>query len=76
LGPHNAVKAHQMLGSGTLFPIHWGTFNLALHAWDEPAETLLSLVQSQRISLLTPRLGQPTEPSRVDGVDPWWREVR
>ena len=24
-------------------PVHWGTFNLAIHAWDEPAETLLKL---------------------------------
>ena len=30
-----------MLGGGAV-PVHWGTFNLAVHAWDEPAETLLS----------------------------------
>ena len=22
-----------------------------------------------------PRLGEPVEPSRVDGVTPWWRAV-
>ena len=43
LGPENALKAFQMLGGGTLLPVHWGTFNLALHAWDEPAETLVEL---------------------------------
>ena len=41
LGPKNALKAFQMLGGGTLLPVHWGTFDLALHEWDEPAETLL-----------------------------------
>ncbi len=25
LGPDNAVKAHAMLGGGTLLPVHWGT---------------------------------------------------
>lgn len=75
LGPHNAVKAHELIGSGALLPIHWGTFNLALHAWDEPAETLLTLAKERALELLTPRLGKPFEPSRVEGVDPWWREV-
>ena len=42
LGPENALLAHRMLGGGTLLPVHWGTFDLALHAWNEPAETLLT----------------------------------
>ena len=40
LGPANALAAHALLGGGPLLPVHWGTFNLALHPWDEPAETL------------------------------------
>lgn len=76
LGPHNALKAWEMIGSGAFLPIHWGTFNLALHAWDEPAETLAALVAEQRVPMLTPRLGAPVEPSRVETFDPWWREVR
>jgi L-ascorbate metabolism protein UlaG (beta-lactamase superfamily) len=75
LGPHNAVTAWEMLGSGRFLPVHWGTFNLALHAWDEPAETLAVLVAERRVPMLTPRLGQPVEPARVETFDPWWREV-
>ena len=30
LGPDNALIAHQLLGGGTLMPVHWGTFDLAL----------------------------------------------
>src|SRR5687768_7800542 len=41
LGPENALAAHGLLGGGPLLPIHWGTFNLALHPWDDPVETLL-----------------------------------
>ena len=33
----------EQLGGGTLLPVHWGTFNLALHPWHEPAETLHAL---------------------------------
>jgi hypothetical protein len=63
-----------MLGAGTLLPVHWGTFNLALHAWHEPAETLLDLAHRESRRIVTPRLGAPMEPTRVESVDPWWRE--
>lgn len=75
LGPEHAMEARAMLGSGRLLPIHWGTFNLAMHAWDEPIETLTSLAPSHGVELLTPQIGEPVEPSRVDDVRPWWRTV-
>jgi L-ascorbate metabolism protein UlaG (beta-lactamase superfamily) len=75
LGPENALKAHAMLGSGALLPVHWGTFNLALHAWDEPAETLLRLASEQGVRLLTPRLGAAVESAHLEQPTPWWREV-
>jgi len=75
LGPDNALLAHAMLGGGILMPVHWGTFNLALHAWDQPAERLAEIVVPRGVPLVTPRLGRPTEPLHVEGIDPWWREV-
>jgi L-ascorbate metabolism protein UlaG (beta-lactamase superfamily) len=73
LGPHNALRAFQMLGGGTLLPVHWGTFNLALHAWNEPAETLLAQAAQQAARVLVPRLGQVFEPEQLEEATPWWR---
>jgi L-ascorbate metabolism protein UlaG (beta-lactamase superfamily) len=73
LGPENALAAHELLGGGAFLPVHWGTFNLALHAWDEPPETLLRLAPAMGAHLVMPRLGEPVEPSRVERIDPWWR---
>jgi len=75
LGPENALKAHALLGSGAgaLLPVHWGTFSLALHAWDEPAETLWRLAAEQKVRLLTPQLGAPFEPAKLETPEPWWR---
>lgn len=73
LGPENALRAFDMLGGGTLLPVHWGTFDLGLHPWDEPAETLLGLAAASGTRILTPRLGRPFEPDHVEGTDPWWR---
>jgi L-ascorbate metabolism protein UlaG (beta-lactamase superfamily) len=75
LGPDNALAAYGKLGSGAFLPIHWGTFNLAVHPWDEPAETVFRRAPSLGIPLVTPKLGEPLEPSRAEDPDPWWRAV-
>jgi L-ascorbate metabolism protein UlaG (beta-lactamase superfamily) len=75
LGPENALEAFRMLGGGTLLPVHWGTFSLGFHAWNDPAETLVTLASQRGARILTPRLGAAFEPEHVDGPTPWWREV-
>ena len=56
--------------------MHWGTFNLALHAWDEPAETLLELAEEQKLRVLAPKVGQGFEPHHLEAASPLWRDVR
>ena len=75
LGPANALAANALLGNAPLLPVHWGTFNLALHPWDEPAETLLQLAPKTGARLLMPRLGEPREPAHDRMLEPWWRAV-
>jgi L-ascorbate metabolism protein UlaG (beta-lactamase superfamily) len=72
LGPLNALKAHALLGGGAFLPVHWGTFSLAMHAWDEPAETLLASAAVPEL-LLMPLLGEPVEPSQRTVPRAWWR---
>jgi hypothetical protein len=64
-----------LLGGGAFLPVHWGTFSLAMHAWDEPAETLLALGTTQGAQLLMPRLGEAVEPAHEHALLPWWRSV-
>jgi L-ascorbate metabolism protein UlaG (beta-lactamase superfamily) len=71
LGPENALKACELLGGARFLPVHWGTFNLAMHDWDEPAEMLLKL--GGHVPLLMPQLGAAIEPSREGAPTPWWR---
>ena len=75
LGPEHALEAYKLLGGGAFLPVHWGTFSLALHDWDAPAETLLALGPKQGAQLVMPRLGEAVEPARAEAVTPWWREV-
>jgi L-ascorbate metabolism protein UlaG (beta-lactamase superfamily) len=73
LGPEHALEALQLLGGGAFLPVHWGTFALALHDWDQPAETLLELGPRRGANLLMPRLGEPVEPALGHPLSPWWR---
>lgn len=73
LGPDNAASAFEMLGGGTLLPVHWGTFNLALHPWKEPVERLLELAKEKDLRVLFPKPGECFLPSEVEIVTPWWR---
>ncbi|MCJ8209451.1 MBL fold metallo-hydrolase [Mucilaginibacter sp. RS28] len=74
MGPLSAVNAHKALKGKVMMPIHWGTFNLAPHAWYEPIEKLLPLAERQNLTLFVPEPGAPTE---VDGAafnSGWWRK--
>ncbi len=75
LGPENALEAWALLGRSAFLPVHWGTFSLAMHEWDEPAETLLAQGARRGVPLVMPRLGEPVEPAHVERVSPWWREA-
>jgi L-ascorbate metabolism protein UlaG (beta-lactamase superfamily) len=72
MGPDNASNAHIALKGELMMPIHWGTFNLAPHAWFEPIERLVEYGKTKRIELFIPEPGVPTE---VKGAynSGWWK---
>ena len=76
LGPINALQALDTLGGAPLLPIHWGTFDLATHRWDQPIETLSTGATESGAQLLTPRLGEAVEPELAVGqMNAWWRDL-
>jgi L-ascorbate metabolism protein UlaG (beta-lactamase superfamily) len=75
LGPEQAVAAHRAVRGGVLFPVHWGTFDLALHTWVEPMERVLVAAQSQNVTVVAPRPGQSIDPLAPQRVERWWPNV-
>jgi L-ascorbate metabolism protein UlaG (beta-lactamase superfamily) len=73
MSPEEAVRAHRDLGGTLLLPVHWGTFNLAFHAWNAPAEEVVAAAAASGVSLAIPRPGQWFEPAAPPPLDPWWR---
>jgi hypothetical protein len=84
LGPENALEAHALLGVENVSSVHWGTFALALHDWEQPAEALWRR-PCARPRLLMPRWERPSSGheapvSRPGGEPPMhsacWRAPR
>ncbi len=56
-------------------PIHWGTFNLTLHAWAEPGEWMKDAAEEAGQAVAHPWPGEPFEPAGKLPVEAWWRAV-
>ena len=70
--PEQSIAAHQLVRGKTMMPVHWGTFDLAMHRWDEPAERARALAAEQCVHLVQPRPGETVRPDSVLQA-PWWR---
>lgn len=72
MGPEQAVAAHEMVGGDLLLPIHWATFNLALHGWTEPGERVLAEASRTGARLVLPRVGERFDVASPPQVVRWW----
>lgn len=73
--PEQTVRAHKDLGGDVLHPIHWGTFNLALHPWYEPMERLTAAANTANTKIAVPVVGDTTVYNAVIPGAKWWREA-
>ncbi|MFC7550566.1 MBL fold metallo-hydrolase [Plantactinospora sp. GCM10030261] len=73
--PEEAVAAHLDLRGDLLIPVHWGTFNLALHPWDEPVNRLWREAKARDVRLAVPRPGEWVDADDPPAVDGWWQTV-
>ena len=76
MSAEDAVRAHQDLRARRMVPVHWGTFNLAFHAWDEPIKRALAAARAGQVELLTPRVGEFVDADLAFPANAWWEAVR
>lgn len=70
--PEQSIAAHQLVRGKTMMPVHWGTFDLSIHRWDEPADRVRALAAEQGVRLVQPRPGETVQPDSPLQA-PWWR---
>ncbi|MET8350268.1 MULTISPECIES: MBL fold metallo-hydrolase [unclassified Micromonospora] len=73
--PEEAVDAHLDLRGGLFIPVHWATFNLALHDWSEPVNRLWAEAKARDVRLAVPRPGERVVVDEPPAVDGWWQAV-
>ena len=76
MDPESAVRANQDLGGGILLPVHWATFNLSYHAWDEPILRTLRAAAAEQVRLVTPRVGEVVEVGQPFSNVEWYKPAR
>lgn len=75
LGPEQAVRAHRLLRGRVMLPVHWGLFDLAIHAWTEPIERVLVAAQKEGVNVLHPRPGERVDIDAPAANSYWWPKV-
>ncbi|MEM1001106.1 MAG: MBL fold metallo-hydrolase [Bacteroidota bacterium] len=56
--PEETVQAGIDLRAKKMMPIHWGTFTLALHDWNEPVIRAVKRARELKIPITTPKIGE------------------
>lgn len=75
VNPEQAVKAHTELRGKVLLPVHWGTFILALHPWDEPVKRLVKAAKENEVRIITPIIGELVDIDKPGTNRNWWEDI-
>jgi len=72
LTPQQSVRLHRQLSGKVFLPIHWGSFDLAFHGWDEPIKDLLRITEQEKVTLTAPYPGQRISIDSLPSPNHWW----
>lgn len=73
--PEETVQAAKDLHAKHLIPVHWAKFSLSLHSWDEPIIRAAKQAERDRVSLLTPMIGEKLSLSTPMSSVGWWENI-
>lgn len=68
--PHQTVQVVKDVKARQWMPIHWGAYPLSTHGWSEPVIDSSRLSDEQKLSLLSPKIGQIFDSNTP--TERWW----
>jgi L-ascorbate metabolism protein UlaG (beta-lactamase superfamily) len=74
--PEEAGQQYLDLKGKLLVPLHWATFDMALHPWYEPIERLITFSQQEAVALITPEVGETFNLLDKPDTDHWWLKYK
>jgi L-ascorbate metabolism protein UlaG (beta-lactamase superfamily) len=73
--PEETVQAAIDLKANALFPVHWGKYSLAFHAWDEPIRRCSVEASAKNMKLITPKMGETVVLNSYPTFSKWWEKI-
>ncbi|KJY83007.1 beta-lactamase [Vibrio galatheae] len=70
----HTVQAFHDLKANYLFPVHWSTFELFSHKWDEPMTDLIAEATLVDAKLVTPMIGETLQLKTEMKTSFWWKK--
>ena len=67
-----AVEANVALKGRRMLPVHWLTFDLALHTWDEPIRQVVETASDLGVDVITPQVGEIVDLDSRREWPRWW----
>ena len=73
--PEETLQAFLDLKGAWMLPMHNGTFDLALHRWQDPFERIVALAEGNGVKLATPEMGEPLNLKAPQPGSQWWKTL-
>lgn len=74
--PEQGIQAAKELHAKWVVPVHFGTFSLSYHPWDDPIKKITQLAQKENINLATPMIGEILDYQNISRFqNHWWESV-
>jgi len=74
--PEQVLQAAKDLKAKRLLPVHSMKFALANHAWDTPLKTIKELNRWEKLSMLTPMIGEKVKLNdNIQTSKNWWEKI-
>lgn len=74
--PDQGIQVAKDLKAKWIVPVHWGTFSISYHAWDDPIKQITALASQQGINVATPLIGQIVDFNSIEQFqNQWWLDV-
>lgn len=75
MAPEEAVEAGSILNAKVIMPIHWGSFKLANHPWDDAVERFVIKAEEENMKYITPKIGETV--TYIDNINTlkWWISI-
>lgn len=69
--PEESVEVGKILAAKTIMPIHWGTFSISNHGWDDPVIRFVQKAKEENIKYAVPKIGE-TFKLEDEKIEEWW----